>query len=103
MLPDHLLITCSVWLCPHWWLCMSWQGMTITLLRVHLNRAFGAGMVYVALSRCVSLEGLQVRRGSSTCSSSSSSNPSAGRSCMMTPTNTRSADLCCALAIGFAG
>eukprot|EP00775_Hariotina_reticulata_P004448 gene4448-4703_t len=36
------------------------QGMTITLLRVHLNRAFGAGMVYVALSRCVSLEGLQV-------------------------------------------
>ena len=36
------------------------QGMYITKLMVHLGRAFAAGMVYVALSRCVSLNSLQV-------------------------------------------
>lgn len=36
------------------------QGMSITKLVVSLGRAFGAGMVYVALSRCTSREGLQV-------------------------------------------
>lgn len=34
--------------------------MSISKLRVYLDKAFGAGMVYVALSRCVSLDGLQV-------------------------------------------
>jgi ATP-dependent exoDNAse (exonuclease V) alpha subunit len=36
------------------------QGMSLSKLAVHLKDAFGAGMVYVALSRCTSLTGLQV-------------------------------------------
>jgi ATP-dependent exoDNAse (exonuclease V) alpha subunit len=36
------------------------QGMSLGKLKVHLQGAFGAGMVYVALSRCTSLAGLQV-------------------------------------------
>lgn len=36
------------------------QGMSISKLRVHLGRAFAAGMVYVGLSRATSLAGLQV-------------------------------------------
>jgi hypothetical protein len=35
--------------------------MSINKLIVTLGRAFAAGMVYVALSRCTSREGLQVR------------------------------------------
>lgn len=38
------------------------QGMSISKLVVSLQRSFAAGMVYVALSRCTSREGLQVRR-----------------------------------------
>lgn len=37
------------------------QGMSISKLVVTLGRAFAAGMVYVALSRCTSRDGLQVR------------------------------------------
>lgn len=42
--------------------CLAYvlQGMSITKLRVHLGRAFAAGMVYVGLSRATSLDGLQV-------------------------------------------
>ncbi|KAF6250527.1 hypothetical protein COO60DRAFT_1465293 [Scenedesmus sp. NREL 46B-D3] len=36
------------------------QGMSLGKLKVHLQRAFAAGMVYVGLSRCTSLAGLQV-------------------------------------------
>lgn len=36
--------------------------MSISKLIVNLQRSFGAGMVYVALSRCTSRDGLQVRR-----------------------------------------
>lgn len=36
------------------------QGMSLGKLAVHLEKAFGPGMVYVALSRCTSLAGLQV-------------------------------------------
>lgn len=37
------------------------QGMSISKLVVTLGRAFAAGQVYVALSRCTSRDGLQVR------------------------------------------
>lgn len=37
--------------------------MSISKLVVSLGRSFAAGMVYVALSRCTSREGLQVRVG----------------------------------------
>jgi ATP-dependent DNA helicase PIF1 len=36
------------------------QGMSLSKLKVHLQHAFQAGMVYVGLSRCTSLAGLQV-------------------------------------------
>jgi hypothetical protein len=35
--------------------------MSISKLVVNIQRAFAAGMVYVALSRCTSRDGLQVR------------------------------------------
>lgn len=42
-------------------LCCCSQGMSISKLVVNIQRAFAAGMVYVALSRCTSRDGLQVR------------------------------------------
>ncbi|KAI9311606.1 hypothetical protein BDR26DRAFT_814266 [Obelidium mucronatum] len=36
------------------------QGQTLPLLRVNLGKVFEKGQSYVALSRAVSLEGLQV-------------------------------------------
>ena len=36
------------------------QGQTIDLVEAHLGRAFERGMIYVALSRCTSLEGLSI-------------------------------------------
>jgi ATP-dependent DNA helicase PIF1 len=36
------------------------QGMTLEKCVLHLDRCFGYGMAYVALSRCKSLEGLQI-------------------------------------------
>lgn len=34
------------------------QGATFNFVELHLSQAFGAGMVYVALSRCRTIEGL---------------------------------------------
>ena len=36
------------------------QGMTLEKCVLHLDGCFGFGMVYVALSRCKSLEGLHI-------------------------------------------
>lgn len=41
--------------------CVLLQGMSISKLVVNVQRAFAAGMVYVALSRCMTRDGLQVR------------------------------------------
>lgn len=38
------------------------QGMTLTKVEVDLSRAFEREMIYVALSRCKTLEGLKVHR-----------------------------------------
>ncbi len=38
----------------------SSQGMTLDLVEAHLGRAFEKGMIYVALSRVTSLEGLSI-------------------------------------------
>lgn len=39
------------------------QGMTLSRAEIEVADAFEAGQVYVALSRCVSLEGLWVSGG----------------------------------------
>ena len=36
------------------------QGMTLEKCELHLERCFGFGMAYVALSRCKGLTGLQI-------------------------------------------
>lgn len=37
------------------------QGMTLKRCIVHLEQCFGFGMAYVALSRCESIDGLEIR------------------------------------------
>lgn len=55
------MMCCDVLCCAACiYLLLPLQGMSINRLVVHLAGAFGAGMVYVALSRCTSNEGLQV-------------------------------------------
>jgi hypothetical protein len=51
-------------ICCLWSLMCCLQGMSISKLVVNVQRSFAAGMVYVALSRCTSRDGLQVRTGS---------------------------------------